>query len=536
MLAPAPRPSSPRSSNVRSHVPAPNARNIALIGTDPESFFRLAERAIDAAQRAGAGYADARITRVVQHRYSMNGPGELVYDEELVGIGVRALVGGVWGFASSPELDLDEAERLAQAATAEAKTNAVAGMTPVELAKSPAATGTWQTPISVDPFTVSIEEKLDYIAYWKGCAAREGIPFANDGLTSSLNFVREEQVLVTSEGTRIMQTRYQTGGQMNLGSQATISVKNIETRGTGWELFENAKILEQFPQLREELRRRANMSRVKSLQVGRYTLVCDGAVMAAMLDQTLGVATQLDRARGEEANATGTSYLNDPLGMLGQFAVGAPLVNVSANRSAPAQLATVKWDDEGVEPTDTLLVRDGVLTDFQTSREQATLLAPYYTKAGRPIRSNGHATAASALSVTLQNTPNLTLVPARTGVSWESLIANIADGIAVTDGGRVQCDVQNRNGLLFRTQLREIKNGRLGAFIDGGGISFNSLDFWKHLTVLGNAETMDSIWVSQYDLSVHSLKGEPGQRVSYTVSAPAATITNQIVIDPRRRA
>jgi TldD protein len=262
--------------------------------------------------------------------------------------------------------------------------------------------------------------------------------------------------------------------------------------------------------------------------------------MAALADATLGVATQLDRALGYEANAGGTSFLDDPLAMLGSFQVASPLVTFTGNRTAPGQLATVAWDDEGVVPADAKFITDGVLTDFQTTREQADWLSAYYAKSNRPVASHGYAAAERALKMTMQHAPNLAMTPSKAAIPLERLIADVPDGILLT-GGMVSTDMQARNGTVVGT-MRQIKNGRLGRSLNGGGILFNTLDFWKKVQTIGDASSVGTVSVSQYPFGTISpftelrTKGQPPQVTSRTITAPAATILNQAVVDLTRKA
>jgi TldD protein len=281
----------------------------------------------------------------------------------------------------------------------------------------------------------------------------------------------------------------------------------------------------------------------KPALVGRYTLVCDGATMAALLSATFGVATQLDRALGYEANAGGTSFLDDPLAMVGTLHVASPLVTVTGNRSAPTQLATVKWDDEGVAPQHFTLINNGTLTDYQTTREQASWLAPYYTKVGRPVRSNGCAASEDALAITLQQVPNLALEPSASGGRVDDLVSKVKHGLLLEGGQVVQVDSQARHGLLGGGTLREITDGRLGNLIQGGAVLFDTMDFWKNVTAVGGAATTAVLPFSQYPYGgelgqlLHlPVKGQPAQASSYSVQAVAATVTNQSLIIPSRKA
>jgi TldD protein len=492
------------------------------------------------------------LTYTVQHYYR---PGTyFLGNREAIGIGVRALVNGYWGFAAAPSVDASGAERLSREAVAQAAVNAQ-GAVPrtVDLGQIPVVSGKWATPVAIDPFAVPLEEKFAAMEYWELCAEKAGLRL--EPLVTELHFARQERVLVTSEGTRLTQTMYESGGtvafkpwdnpRLKAVSRQTLGfVRGIETAGKGWELFLDAKIPAQIEAMPDQLIEiDALQQSAKSAQLGRYTLVCDGATMAALLGATLGAATQLDRAMGYEANASGTSFLDDPLGMVGTFQLASPLVSVTANRAAPTQLATVKWDEEGTVPPDVQLVKHGVLTDYQTTREQAAWLAPYYAKARRTAYSNGCAEAEDAFGMTMQHTPNLSLEPGTSAVRVDDLVANVQEGLLVQRGTVTQLDQQARNGLLLSPDLREIKNGRTGRQLSGGAIQFNTLELWKHVIAIGGVPTRMTVPFSQYpwggaegSLFGLPVKGEPAQLSSYSVQAAAATIANQALINPDKTA
>jgi TldD protein len=217
-------------------------------------------------------------------------------------------------------------------------------------------------------------------------------------------------------------------------------------------------------------------------------------------------------------------------------------VNITANRSAPGQLATVKWDDEGVVPQTATLVKDGILNDFQTTREQASWLAPYYERVGRPVASHGYAASETGLAITLQQAPNLALTPNKSGTSIDDLIASVAKGVLLTEG-TASSDFQARNGLLVGT-LRKITNGRLGQQLSGGAFLFNTPELWKQVSSVAGERSLGMAVSSQYPfgslISLYgytpNIKGQPPQITSHSVTAPAATITGLAMIDPRRKA
>jgi TldD protein len=521
---------------------------------DPGPVQALAQRAVEAAHAAGATYADARFTRSVLHRYTFgdsHGNQDFVMDFEFVGCGVRALVDGAWGFASAAlwQSEPNIGERVVQLAcdaVAQGKTAATVRGTqpPVELSPTPVVTGTWATPCRIDSFRVTIEEKRDAMMLWTQYADQQG--FFIQAPTSELDFARQERVVATSEGSLVTQTCYETGGLIILWTKdfrRRTVIHGIETAGQGWERLLDANISAQI-----DAARTGSDARMAPLSIGRYTLVCDGSTMGSIMGESVGIATQLDRALGYEANSGGTSFLTDPLAMLGTLRVASPLVTVTANRSAPTQLATVQWDDEGVVPRETTLINAGVLADYQTTREQAPWLTPYYTKAGKPIASNGYAGAQDALHLTMQMRPNFALAPSATSASLEDLTKSVRRGLLLERCTLTDVDFQARNGILGPSEnsgrMRTIVDGRIGRPVDAKSavVQVNTLQLLQQIKAVGDASTTGIFAQSQYDWlrsmqgPFTSDKGNPPQRTSYTAQGVAALIDNQAVIDLTRKA
>lgn len=498
----------------------------------------LAQETAAAAMRAGAHYADVRLTRTLIHRLYFVGIDDWI---EFLGLGVRVLVNGYWGFAAVPSGDATDAEQLARDAVAQATLYAHGSPRTVELGTIPRATGRWTMPVKIDPFVVPFEEKLAMMQSWVDYGKELGIGI--DGASSELHCLRQDRVVATSEGSCFTQTVFESGGIVNVSvAGGRLPLDGFTPMGKGWELMLDANVPAQLravpERVREQQRAQANS---KPAQVGRYTLVCDGATMASLVDRTFAIATQLDRAVGYEANASGTSFLSDPLNILGSFQVGSPAVTLTANRSAPGQLATVKWDTEGVIPDDFTLIHNGVLTDYQTTREQAAWLKPYYQKAGKPIRSHGCATADTALCTPLQQTPNLALVAAATNTTLADLVANVENGVLITHG-EATADFQVQTGVL-QGSMQEIKHGRVRAWLNGGAIIFNTLELWKNVTAVGGHATSMTVASSWYPyppefqrlMGSYPVKGQPPQRSSASIQAPAAMITSQAIVDLRRK-
>lgn len=494
----------------------------------------LAARALDAARTAGAIYADVRLTHQRTRTVDLDGPTDI---ESMV-VGVRSLVDGYWGFAASPVWSPDEMARLAREAVRQAKTNALGRPRSVELAPVPAvADGHWTMPVSIDPFEVSPFEIQDFLNSLRLYALRtSGAVVRGASAVADV----EEKAFASSGGSYCTQRCFRMAGSVSFarrlerGQEGQGQLDGLTPAGMGWELFAADKIARvRDHSLYDELQRALDdlkedlLMPVHPVEVGRYETVLDAATMASLVEGTLAPATELDRALGYEANAGGTSYLDDPLAMIGSYKAGAPTLTLMAERAEPGAVATVKWDDEGVEPDRFPLVQDGMLTDFQTTRESATWLKDYYTKAGKPVRSHGCAAAPSAVDAPLQHNPNMTLAPGHEAKDFDAFVGGLPKGIAVK-GASIDMDFQHSSGFGLGS-VYEIKNGKRVARIANAGFLFRSTDFWKSLEAMGAESTLRRYGVG-------ARKGEPAQTCFHSVTAAPAVVKDLTIIDPLRKA
>lgn len=535
---------SPLSSSHNSVVSSNAASDARSAAVDPELVRSLAMRALDAAKAAGATYADVRVTRIIREYVTTAWSQEAWNDEsdsEHLGFGVRALVNGYWGFAGTPYWTASEAARVATTAVAQAKFNAKGPSRAVEFVPIPSVTGSWHTPVTVDPFRISLEEKVEFLRATI-VTARHMLPeragpntSVGPGLDESYYaaaFTRQEHALATTDGSYVTQTLYRSMADMPImcnmeGRMISVPAQGVSEAGRGWEMIPGAKVLDQLPGMLDTLLSYVALPS-KPVDVGRNTIVCDAVTMAGLLDATFGRATEVDRALGYEANASGTSYLGpDPLTVLGTT-VASSAVTLTANRSLPTGLATVQWDAEGIRPEDFTVVRDGTLVDYQTTREQAAWLAPWYTRAGTPVRSHGCAAAENATFLTMQMTPNLALAPAKNGGSFEDLVSGLADGLVI-EGGATTTDFQCKNGVIQNGKIFQVKQGKRVAMLKNAAILFNTTDLWKKLTALGGAASVEHVSGSE-------TKGEPSQRTFHTVSAVPAAFKDIAVVDMLKKA
>ncbi|HEX6536663.1 MAG TPA: TldD/PmbA family protein [Gemmatimonadaceae bacterium] len=508
--------------------------------TDDPRLKALTARALDAARGAGATYADVRLTHTWARTWNGANPASVdPFGAELLAVGVRALAEGQWGFASGPVWSPDEMARLGREAVFQAKANAVGKREHVELAPAPVVPdGRWVMPVAIDPFELSPFEMSDLLAGVLLFTLRQ--PGCKDVRKFTCSLYKLEKTFASTEGSHCTLRTYRTGGELVMEVKSgdklgPASLDCLSPAGLGWELFAADRVpLVRDVSIREMIRRTIEETKedlslpIKPADVGRYDAVLDARSVANLVHATLGPATELDRALGYEANAGGTSWLSDPFGMVGSYRAGAPSLTLTADRSEPGGCATVGWDDDGVAPDRFTLVQDGVLADFQTTRESAGWMKDYYAKAGRPYRSHGCAAAPSAVDAPLQRAPNLTVAAGREALDFDALVAGIPSGIAIRRL-QVDMDFQHLNGLgLGRTY--EIKNGKRVAIIaGGGGLLFRASELWKGLKGLGGAESLERFGAA-------AEKGEPAEAHFASVTAPPAAFAQLTLIDVLRKA
>ncbi|HEX5726922.1 MAG TPA: TldD/PmbA family protein [Longimicrobiaceae bacterium] len=502
----------------------------ARVGGDPAQR-ELALLALDAARRAGATYADARISRVRSQSLSTRERQITDFsDSETFGFGVRVLAAGAWGFAASRELNPQEVERVARQAVAQARANAAARQRPVELAPVQAyPDATWRSPVEIDPFDVPIEEKVALLLQANEAALGAGARF----VTSSMFFVREEKTFASTEGTFTVQTIYRAYPQMNVTAvgegdfQQRLSTP-VQPMGLGYEHVRDARLVENAPKWAEDAVRKLT---AKPVQPGRYDLVLLPSHLFLTIHESIAHPTELDRIMGFEANYAGTSFIYPVEEYLGKFRYGPDFMNIQAERSARGSLATVGWDDEGVKPDEYLIVKNGILDDLQTTREQAPWLADWYRRTGRPVASHGNSYAESWSAVQFQRMPNVNLMPnPERDVSLEELVADVRDGILIEGRGSYSIDQQRFNAQFGGQVFYEIKNGRVGGMLKDVVYQIRTPEFWNSLDGLGGRS---SYFVGG---SFNDGKGQPSQSNAVSHGCPPARFRQVNVINTGRRA
>jgi TldD protein len=447
-----------------------------------------AEAALQAARDAGASHADVRVERLRGQDMSLrNGRLERLNDAVTVGLAVRVVHDGTWGFTSSPDVGVDEAVRLAREAVDVAKASRPLNSEPVELADEPVhADGTWVSSYDVDPFGVDPSDKVELFAQWSDrLLASDDVDHVDVSLMQAL----ENKFYADSAGTMTTQQRVRV--QPRLTATRVDPGGGFETMRTlaapaarGWE-YVAGDLYDWDGELAEMPALLAEKAKASSVEPGRYDLVIDPSNLWLTIHESIGHATELDRALGYEAAYAGTSFAT--LDQLRTLQYGSPVMQVTGDRTVPHGLATIGWDDEGVQTQTWDIVRDGVLVGYQLDRRMARQNAAALGMSSP--RSNGCAFADSPGHVPVQRMANVSLQPAADGPSTEEIISGVERGIFVVGDKSWSIDMQRYNFQFTGQRFYEIRGGRLVGQLRDVAYQATTTDFWGSLEAVGGPQT-----------------------------------------------
>jgi len=456
----------------------------------------LVSRALDLAEVQGAGYADIRIVRTSQERISVrSGVVDTLSFDESLGFGVRVLVNGCWGFASSHDITSKEVDRVTALAVNIAKASATLSKGAVNLGPPVTSRGTYTTPIEEDPFTISTDHKLALLmdadqrmASVKGIRSRQG----------NLIFIKEEKTFANSEGAHVEQTVYEAGGGISANAVGNNEIQRRsypQSMGrqqgcAGWEYITAMDLP-------------GNAERVATEAVALLTadpcpsnivtdIIIGSAQLALQIHESCGHAIELDRVLGAEAAYAGTSFLTTD--KLNNFRYASDVVNITADSLRVPGLGSFGWDDEGVPSQSTPIVTNGDFVGYLMSRETAS---------GLGLTSNGCVRAASWNRIPMIRMTNVSIEPG----TWklDDLIADTDDGIFLEMNRSWSID-DRRYNFQFGTEVGyEIKKGKLGRLLRNTTYTGITPEFWNSCDAVCDSDHW-TMWGTP-----NCGKGQPGQ-------------------------
>jgi TldD protein len=468
----------------------------------------LTDRALDAATAAGAGYADVRIERIERQVVVVkNGQPEAIADGESLGFGVRVLVDGAWGFASSARVEPGEIDRVARQAVAVARASALAAREPVDLGEPIRSIGVYHTPVGQDPFAVSLDDKLAaLLAADAEMRAVKGIAVSE----ASFDCQRVRKTLASTEGTFVEQTLVETGGGIEalaVGEEEAQrrSYPNSFGRhhGTaGYEHFVSLDLAANAGRIAEEA---VQLLSAKPCPSEVTTVILDPTQTALQVHESCGHPIELDRVLGMEASYAGTSFLTPD--KRGSFRYGSDQVTIVADATIPGALGTFGYDDEGVPAGRTTIVERGLFKNYLTSRETAARFGE---------SSNGTMRADGWNRIPLIRMTNVNLEPGE--LSFEELLASTERGVYLQTNKSWSIDDRRLN-FQFGTEIGwEVRDGKLGAMLKNPTYTGITPRFW------GSCDAIAREWAVWG--TANCGKGQPSQTAHVGHGAAAARFRN----------
>src|SRR5579859_6647603 len=439
----------------------------------------IANWALDTAALRGATYADVRV--VAQRSRALttkNGKVGSASDAESVGMSVRVIADGAWGFAASAELARGAVEATAARAVEIARASARVKREDVRLAPEKPAVAEWSTPYKIDPFTVSVEQNIELLLKTDAeLRAVSGITLAE----ANLNFNREEQWFVSSEGADIHQTKLSTGvgyaAYAFAGSE--IQKRSYPTsfggqwQNKGYELIEELKLLQNASRVGEEA---VALLKADQCPEGIFNIILDGSQLGLQIPESVGHPIELDRVLGMEANFAGTSFLT--LDKLRTLRYGSDLVNIvaDARQEHGPGLGTFAFDEEGVAAQCTPIITNGLFTGYLSSRETASIIG--LNRSGGTLRAEGW----NRLPIIRMT--NVSILPGEKPLACEQLISDTDDGIYMETNRSWSID-DKRYNFQFGCEIGwEIKNCKLGRMFKNPSYSGITTEFWNSMDAI----------------------------------------------------
>jgi TldD protein len=445
----------------------------------------LTDRALNLAEVQGASYADIRLVRRrTQNIIVKNGVVEGLADSESQGFGVRVVVDGAWGFASSARIEPSEVDRITALAIQIARASALFQRSPVQLGPPVATRGAYRTPVQQDPWQVPAEEKVDLLVGASKAMKVSGVVVAQ----ANLAFWRESKTFANSEGAFVEQEIIESGGGLEAttvdpesGEVQKRSHPNSfgrDQRQEGWE----AILAMDLPGNAERVGQEA-VALLKADQCPSKvtTLILGATQLALQIHESCGHPIELDRVFGTEASYAGTSFLTPD--KYGSFRYGSDVVNLTADATLPGGLGTFGWDDEGVPAQRVPIVRDGIFCGYLTSRETAQQLREIVGEEAPPA-SGGAMRADGWNRIPIIRMTNVSVEPGE----WEfdDLIADTDDGVYMELNRSWSIDDKRLNFQFGTEMAYEIKKGKLGRLLKNATYTGITPQFWQGCDAICN--------------------------------------------------
>src|ERR1017187_2728697 len=441
---------------------------------------QLALEALDAATNPAVTYADTRVMEIRDRQVSTkNGKAGHVSSSVSMGLAIRVLAGGCWGFAATDDLTRDGIHAAAALALEIARASTLAKKHDVTLAPEEKYEAEWVSPIRIDPFTIPVDRNVALLLdIDRELRRNPGVTLAE----GAMSFERRRQIFASSLGSLIDQTRYLSGigyealaykdGEIQKRSYPNSFGGQHKLKGS--ELIDEWDLVGNAARIAEEA---VALHGAEQCPEGEFDLILDSSQLGLQIHESIGHPIELDRVLGSEANYAGMSFLT--VDQLGRLRYGSDIVNVvcDARLEHGPGLGTFAFDDEGVPAQGADIIRNGVFMGFMTSRETAAAVGQK--------RSNGCMRADGWERLPLIRMTNVSLEP---GAQSIEEVFGADHGIYMETNRSWSID-DKRYNFQFGCEIGwEIRHGKRIRMLKNPSYSGITIEFWNRCAAIAGPE------------------------------------------------
>jgi TldD protein len=411
-----------------------------------EEYARLA---VDRSLSLGAKYAEARVQRNLGHTYTLkNGAAEPVALTRKLGVGIRVIVDGALGFASTNSLMQPDIRAAAESAVRIAKASRRLITSPIRLSEEKSWEDDWEAKIRVDFREVPPEEKFEVLFTMEKSLAPENVHVSLPSRILLLDEDFTEKYYVNSDGAKLRGTVPHlslffilTASEPGRGTMQRI---RHEAQSRGWEAIEDWKTKEIAADEAKMLGRLLREG--VSPPSGDLDVVLGSEITGIICHESCGHPHEADRILGREAAEAGESYIK-PV-MIGQR-IGTEIVTIIDDPTLQNSYGYYLYDDEGVKAGPRVLIENGVIANLLHNRETAAELG---------VASNGASRSAAFDREPIIRMANTYMKPV--DHTLEELIEGVKHGVYMKSFMEWNIDDRRYNQRYVGLESYLIENGK----------------------------------------------------------------------------
>jgi TldD protein len=396
--------------------------------------------------------------------------------EHTVGVGVRVLRDGRWGFAALPLTDSQAPAHAAERALAVALADTGAGPRATLPACLPVS-GRYETAVGTDPFGTSASERDALLA---ATVAAASAPDRVVSVEAGLNAKRQHRHFASTEGARQHQHLVESGAMLvalaadDTGVQRRSYPNSFHgnTGGAGWEYILGLDLPGHAARVGEEA---VQLLAAPVAPSGTFDVVIGAQQVALQIHESAGHALELDRILGDERNFAGTSFIG--VGDVGSLRYGSPAVSITSDPTVPGTRGSFGFDDEGTPARRVGLIAAGIVHNTLSTRDSAA-------RAGLPVTGAARADGWAYLPVCFST--HVFLEPG--AGTLNELLDRLGDGYFAEDNRSWSIDNRRLN-FQFGTEVAyEVRRGRKGRLLRNFSYGGVTPRFWNSVEAVAGPE------------------------------------------------